>query len=136
METNCGDGESYRRSKFVEQKPAVTKVTAMASPIVFQLKLLYKNSLRQHHVNALVAVDQFGDVHVTGHAGEHVSVVAAEALGADQKVDHLAHGDARGFMQLRMKSHADVMRGRFRTRIFLAGTLVQDELERSHQRCF
>src|SRR5262249_43814637 len=97
--------------------------------------LFDEDRLRHHHVHALVAVDQLGDVHVTGNAGQHVSVVAAEMLFAYQEVDHLAHGNARGLKQLLVKTHADVVRGRLRARVFLAGPLAHDELQRAHQRC-
>src|SRR5579864_2028972 len=97
------------------------------------MRLLYKDRFWHHYVNALVAVDQLGNVHVAGDAGQHVSIVAGQVLGADEEIDHLAHGNARGLMQLRMKAHADVMRGRFRARIFLSRTFVHDELKRTDQ---
>ena len=62
------------------------------------------------------------------------SVIAAEMFCADEKVNHLTHGDSCGLMQLRMKAHADVMCRRFGARIFLAGAFVHDELQRADQR--
>ena len=84
-------------------------------------------------MHAVVSVDDLGDGQISCHTAQHVSIIAAEVLGVYQKVNHLADGDARGFMQLRMKAHADVMRGRFRTRIFLARPFVHDELQRTDQ---
>ena len=87
-------------------------------------------------MNTLIAVHQLGNVHVAGDAGQHVSVVARHVLGADEEINHLAHRNPRGFMQLRMKAHADVMRGRFSARIFLSSAFVHDELKRPDQRSF
>src|SRR5690349_3322938 len=67
--------------------------------------LLQENGFGHHHVHAFVAVDQLGNVNVTGYAGQHVSIVTAEVLLAHKKVNHLAHGDARGLVQLLMKTH-------------------------------
>src|SRR6478672_9184014 len=96
-------------------------------------ELLHKHGFRHHYVYAFVTVDKLGNVHVTGDAGEHVSIITGHVLGANEEIDHLTYGNARGLMQLRMKAHADVMRWRLGTRIFLSCAFVHDELERPDQ---
>ena len=87
-------------------------------------------------MHAFVAVNKFSNVYVAGDAGEHVSIIAAHVFDADEKINHLTHGNTRGFMQLRMKAHADVMRGRLSARILLARGFMHDELKRPDQRSF
>jgi len=53
-----------RDDEYIEEKPE-------------QYPLLHKDRLRHHDVHALIAVDQLGDVHVAGDAGEHIGVVTA-----------------------------------------------------------
>jgi hypothetical protein len=45
-------------------------------------------------MNSLVAIHQFGDVHVAGHADQHVGIFAAHLLLCGQEIDHLPHRDA------------------------------------------
>jgi hypothetical protein len=59
---------------------------------------LFEDALRHHDVHAFVAVDQLGDIHIAGYAGEHIGVVSAEMLFVHQEVDHLAHSHLAGFI--------------------------------------
>jgi Zn-dependent M28 family amino/carboxypeptidase len=51
-------------------------------------------------MDALVAVDQLGDLDVAGDAEQHVGLVAVHALGGGEKVDHVAQRLARGVGQV------------------------------------
>src|SRR6185437_10200098 len=86
--------------------------------------LLHKDGFRQHHMNPLIAVHQFSNVHVAGHASEHVSFIPAQVFFRYQKIDHFPHRNARGFIQLLVEAHADVMRGRLCARVFLVGAFL------------
>src|SRR5882762_7536595 len=52
----------------------------------------YKDGFGEHHVDALVAVDELGDVEVGGDAREHVGVVARKVFFGHEEIDHLADG--------------------------------------------
>src|SRR5689334_10972324 len=72
------------------------------------MRVRRKNGFRHEHVDAEVAVHQLRVVDIARHADEHVSVVAAEVLLANEKVDHAQDRQSRRFLQVRVKTHADV----------------------------
>src|SRR5579863_1247788 len=84
-------------------------------------------------MDSLVAIHQLADVHITGHAGEHISVVAAKMLFRYKEVNHVAHRQARGFTQIIVESHADVVSRGFRTRIVDFQILAHHKLNGSKQ---
>jgi hypothetical protein len=75
-----------------------------------------KNGFGNHHVNAFVAIDKFGDVQVGGNTGQHVGVVAREVLLVHQEVDHFADGEFCGFVEIFVKAHGNEMSRGFRAR--------------------
>src|SRR6478735_2033553 len=104
--------KSYLSRNKSQWQELVTIVHPVIRLDTIRQDLLHKHCLRHHYVDSFIAVDQFGNVYVAGDAGEHVSIIAGHVFGVDEEINHLTHGDARGLMQLRMKAHADVMRGR------------------------
>ncbi len=54
-----------------------------------------KIDLRDHHVDALVAIDELGDVQIGRDAGELVGIIARQMFFGDEKIDHFAHGERR-----------------------------------------
>src|SRR5882672_5450950 len=56
------------------------------------LRSLLEDRFRQHRVDALRDVDDFGHVQIHGGAKQHQSIVARQALGLHHEVEHLAGG--------------------------------------------
>src|SRR5260370_30003447 len=111
---------------------AITKVTMFSRNGL----LAGKNSFGHHDMYALVAIDQLSNIHIAGDASEHIGIVATQMLLGDQEVDHLAHRCLGRLVELLMKTHADVLRRWFRTRVLLIGSLLHDKLQSAHQRSF
>src|SRR5439155_19117673 len=95
-----------------------------------------KDGFGEHHVDAFVAVDEFGDVEIGGDAREHVGIVAREMLFRDEEIDHLADGERGAGVQVIVEAHGDVVRGCFGARPLQAHVLAHDELKRADERSF
>jgi hypothetical protein len=72
--------------------------TRAVSSALIACDLVLEHRLRQHYMHSLVAIHQFGDVHVAGHADQHIGIFAAHLLLRGQEIDHLPHRDAGRFV--------------------------------------
>ena len=59
-----------------------------------------EDRFRQHGVDALGAVDNLGHVQVHGGAEQHQHIVARQALGGDDEIEHFAGGDLGGLVEV------------------------------------
>src|SRR5260370_20855512 len=130
----CLLGDSLRERRLADTNPsrglirsgcAITKVTMFSRNGL----LAGKNSFGHHDMYALVAIDQLSDIHIAGDASEHIGIVATQMLLGDPEVDHLAPRCLRRLVDLLIKTHPDVLRPCFRTRVLLIGSLVHDKLQ-------
>ena len=77
-----------------------------------------EEGLGAEDVDAVVGVDEFGDVDVAGGGDEGVGVVAGEVgvVGVlfGEEGDHVADGDLGGGLEVGVEAHGDVVRWGFR----------------------
>jgi len=85
-------------------------------------------------VHAARPVHQLRDFEIDRHAGQSVSVLAAQLHFFHQEIDSFERADARRLREIRIQPHRDVMRGRFRARPIEMTVVVQNELEHTGQR--
>ena len=90
--------------------------------------LLAKQTLRQHRVDALGAVDIFRDDEIQRGAAQEVGVIACHAKLVDNKGHHLTGSQFRSDIQIRIETDGHVVRGRFAARPLEIAALVQDHL--------
>src|SRR5678816_2112124 len=74
------------------------RLSDIVSAETMGLTLEYR--FRQQHVHALGAVDDLRDMQVALRAQQHERVVARQAFGLDDEVEHFADRDFRGLVQV------------------------------------
>ncbi len=80
-------------------------------------------------MDALVAIDEFGNIGMPRHTDEHVCVVTTHVLLSSQEIDHFANGLVGRDAQIVIEAHADVVGGCFCPWIGDFQIFTHDELE-------
>src|ERR1700681_3927827 len=93
-----------------------------------------KDQLRHHHVNTVIAVDKLSNVKISGDAGQHVRIVAAQLLLLHEKFNHFANCELGRFVQICIQPHRDVICGCFRTGPTPVNILTDNKLKSADQR--
>src|ERR1700678_2873627 len=116
--------------------PRQTTSGLRRSPTEPDLPLRWRdeNALRQRHVDAEVGfVHELRDRDIPRNAHQLISLMAGELFLRHQEIHHLLDGGLGGHHQIRIGSHADVVRGGFRTRPFEPHVFAHGQLQAAAQ---
>src|SRR6202040_823510 len=105
------------------------ETAAYHDPASLPFPLFREYRLRHHGMHALGAVDHLGHVEVHGSRAQHVGVVARQALGGGDEIDHLADRDLGGLVEVLVETHGHVVGGGLGARPAGVHALVEHHLD-------
>src|SRR4030095_10419163 len=95
---------------------------------------LFEERFRQRRVNPLGGIDRLRDVQIRRQRAQHVGILARHLSRHEQEINHLANGQPRGFVQVFVQSHGNVVRRRFSPRPAQSLPFSKMQFERAAQR--
>ncbi len=64
---------------------------------------------RKQNMDAAISIDELRNPHIRSDAAESVGIVERHSVNALEKADHAAHGNARGIIEIFVKTHRHEM---------------------------